>query len=184
MKKLVLALLIILASYAPALAEEMKIGFIDLQLALDESDAGKKARSDLEDSIKKTEAKINEKIAAREKLDAEIKKQEGVMSSEARRQKLDELEKLDKEVERMKDDAEAEMQKKQRDMAGSILSELKTIIDKVADEGGYTIILPAEAIIYAKKSIDITTEVINRYNESKTKGNGKEEGKKSGEKKQ
>lgn len=162
------ALFLILAFAATnAFAEEMNIGFIDLQQALNESSSGKKAKTELESLIKTNQEKINEKVAAKERLELDLEKQAVILSPEARDAKEDELEKMEKDIERMIMDANNEMQKKQRNMEISILNELKAIIDEIAKEGNFTLILPADVVIYSAEGNDITNSVIKKYDESK-----------------
>ena len=67
MKKLTLlavAMLLVFSTYAFA-AEIVKIGYIDMQDALNESLAGKDAKAALEKMVKERQVKIDEKIALR-----------------------------------------------------------------------------------------------------------------------
>jgi outer membrane protein len=149
---------------APAPSSVTKIGYVDLQRALNESTAGKEAKAELEAVVKKMQEEIDKKMAEREKLKTELEKQSLALSAEARRQKADHLEKLQKEIERMISDSNAEMQKRQRDKEVAIIKDLKVVIDDIGKTDGYTIILPAEAILYSSEGTDLTGTVIERYN--------------------
>lgn len=170
MKKFV-TLFILLAALAfftlAANAGENKIGYIDLQKALNESTKGKEAKVELEATMKKLQGEINTRMAEREKLKTELEKQSLVLSADAKRKKADSLEKLEKEIERMISDSNAEMQKKQRDKEVAILKDLKGIIDDIGKKEGYTIILPSDIILYSNEGIDLTQSLIDRYNAQK-----------------
>lgn len=167
MKKTLILGLAILFFAAQAAFGADKIGFVDLQRALNDSVAGKSARDELEGIMKKFQAEIDQKVAERDKLKSELDKQALVLSSEARTQKLYELEKVDKEAERLINDANTEMQKKQREKEVVILGELEEIIEAIGKKENYTIILASDVILFSKDGIDLTGTVIERYDSKK-----------------
>ncbi len=83
MKKVFLLILVTaLLTAATAIAEDtLKIGFIDLQRALLESEAGKKAKIDLESLEKSKKAVIDEKVKSINKVEEELGKQSSVLSA-------------------------------------------------------------------------------------------------------
>ena len=60
-------------------AETIKIGVVDLLKALNESDVGKKAKTDLESIIKSKQLSIDEKGKKIEQLKAELDKQASII---------------------------------------------------------------------------------------------------------
>jgi outer membrane protein len=143
----------------------VKIGYIDMQKALNESDAGKKAKAELEQMIKERQVKIDEKVALRDKLLAELEKQSVVLSEEAMRQKQDELDLLSREIERMASDARMELEKSQRELELDIVKDLDGIITKIGKESGYMLILPSDVILFSVEGIDMTDLVVQKLNE-------------------
>ncbi|MDA8170123.1 MAG: OmpH family outer membrane protein [Nitrospiraceae bacterium] len=163
MKKILITVLVLLLPVA-AFAADIKIGYVDLQKALNESNAGKEAKTDLEDAMKKIQGDIDKKVAEREKLKAELDKQALVLSPEAKREKADQIDKLERETERMINDANVEMQKRQRQKEVAILQGIKGVIDSIGKKENYLIILPADVILYSKGGIELTDRVIDTYN--------------------
>lgn len=154
-----------------AIAQELKIGYVDLRLALNESEAGKKAKTELESMIKIKQAAIDEKGKAIERLKGELEKQASVLSEEARKSKEEEIERNIREYQRLVQDSQAEVKKKESELTGSILKELREVIDKIGKEENYTLILEnvEGLILYSKKDIDLTEKVIKTYNDMKAK---------------
>lgn len=154
-----------------AIAQELKIGYVDLRLALNESEAGKKAKTELESMKKIKQAAIDEKGKAIDKLIGDLEKQASVLSEEARKSKEEEIERHIREYQRLVQDSETEVKKKNSELTGSILKELREIIDKIGKEENYTLILEniEGFILYSKKDIDLTEKVIKTYNETKAK---------------
>lgn len=150
-------------------AETLKVGIVDLLKALNESEAGKRAKADLESLIKSKQTSIEEKGKNIEKLRADFEKQAAIISPEAKKTKEEELERLIRDYQRIVADSQAEVKKKEGELTGEILKDLRETINKIAQEEGYTLILEhAEGLVlYANKSLDLTDKVIKRYNESK-----------------
>lgn len=150
-------------------AETLNVGIVNLLKALNESESGKRAKTDLESLIKSKQASIEEKGKNIEKLRTELEKQAAIISPEAKKAKEEELERLIRDYQRIVADSQAEVKKKEGELTGEILKDLRETINKIAQEEGYTLILEyAEGLVlYANKSLDITDKVIKRYNESK-----------------
>ncbi len=148
----------------------LKVGIVDLLKALNESEAGKKARTELESLLKSKQTSIEEKGKNIEKLRADLEKQAAIISAEAKKAKEDELERLIRDYQRIVADSQSELKKKEGELTGEILKDLREIINKIAQEEGYSLILEhAEGLVlYTNKSLDLTDKVIKRYNESKT----------------
>jgi len=149
--------------------ENIKIGSVDLIKALNESDAGKKAKTDLEFMIKSKQASLDEKGKNIEKIKSEIDKQSSVLSADARKSKEEELEKMIRDYQRLVSDSQNEIKKKEGDLTAEIIKELRGIIEKIGSDEGYTLILEGGEgqILFAKKEIDITEKVLKKHNELK-----------------
>ena len=89
MKKILLLTLCSVLFYVTpsGAAEALKIGFVDLPRIFAESDAGKKARADIEAIEKSKKSVIEEKVNALKKIEEDVTKQSSVLSAEAKRRK-------------------------------------------------------------------------------------------------
>ncbi|MDP2279037.1 MAG: OmpH family outer membrane protein [Nitrospirota bacterium] len=169
-KILLLTLCSVLISVATATAAEaLKIGLVDLPRIFSESDAGKKARADIEAIEKSKKAVIEEKVNALKKIEEEITKQSSVLSAEAKKAKEEEMEKLQRDVQKLVAEARTELQKKENELTNAILKDVSDIVDAIGYEEGYAVILRSEVVLSAKKELDLTGAVITRLNESKGK---------------
>ncbi len=178
MKKTAVLLVLVMllaAQQAYAAADSVKFGVVDLIKALNESEQGKKAKTDLEALIKTKQVSIDEKGKEIEKLKAGFEQQSSALSAEARKKKEDELEKLIREYQRIVTDSQNDVKKKETEFTSDILKDLRSIIEKIGQEGGYTMIIEnAEGIVlYSKPEQNLTESVIKKYNESKTKAKDK-----------
>lgn len=172
MKKVfIIFFILLLSTHAfseePLKAEKTKIGIVDLQRALNDSEAGKKAKTELEALIKEKQNLINEKRQAFEKAKDELDKKSLVLSKEAKKHKTEELAVMERNLEKLIGESNEEIQKKQRDREVGILKELEGIIEKLAVEEKFTVILPEDVILYADEHLNLTDRVIEMYNNLK-----------------
>ena len=175
MKKVVwLVVVLLMLTGTSALAAEVitvKIGYVDLVKSLNESEAGKKAKTDLEFLIKTKQTTIDEKGKAIEKAKADLEKQSSVLSPDARKAKEEEMERMLRDYQRLVADSQNEVKKKEGELTNDILKDLRAIVQKIGEDEGYTLILESAEgqILYAKKEADLTEVVIKKFNESRAK---------------
>jgi outer membrane protein len=150
-----------------AYAEDMaKVGFVDLQRALNESEVGKKAKAELEGMVKMRQAIIDEKVKQREQKEQDFQKQSMALSEKARAEKQEELKKMERDIKRLIDDSNTEMQKTQREKERDILKGFEAVIERIGKEQGYTLIVPSDVVLYGREGTDLTDALIKIYNES------------------
>jgi outer membrane protein len=169
-----LVVVLLMLTATSAIAAEVitvKIGYVDLVKSLNESEAGKKAKTDLEFLIKGKQSTIDEKGKAIEKSKADLEKQSSVLSPDARKAKEEEMERMLRDYQRLVADSQNEVKKKEGELTNDILKDLRAIVQKIGEDEGYTLILESAEgqILYAKKEADLTEVVIKKFNESRAK---------------
>ncbi len=153
-----------LSSNAKQEQSDSKIGIINVQKVVMESKAGKEAREAFERDLGNKRAVLRVKEEDLKKLEAALKEQAVKLTPEERRKKEEEFAQGLKELQRLKQDLEDELKKKDRDLSSSMLKEIFEVTQKVGQEKQFTIILQSgPQIIYRDKTIDITDEVLKRY---------------------
>jgi outer membrane protein len=159
------ALLSLLAA-PPLAAAETKIGYVDLQRALNESSAGKKAKEDFRAQVDRLEGQLKGKKEELDKLKEELERKGMVMRDEERRKLENEFEQKRLDLKRNFEDSQAMLQKKDQELTGKIIQDLQGIIKEIGDRDGYTLImeLGTSPVLYYKKSADITEQVLSTYN--------------------
>lgn len=164
-------LLFTMLAFSESTLAEVKIGYVDLGRALNDSKRGKDAKAELESLVKQKQSQIDELEKKINSQRAEFEKQAGVLSEKARQEKQAEIEKAIQDYQKLVQDSQAEVEKKRRDLTTAILKELKNIIDEIGKKEGYTIILESSdgLILYSKEGLDLTERVIKLYDERQKK---------------
>ena len=168
MKTLVLVLTTLLFSASTVFAAG-GVAYIDLQKALNLSEAGVTAKNDIGEQVKKYEAIVKEKQDALLAMKQDIEKQAVLLSEDAKAQKTREYQQQMKELERFTKDIQEELQQRDADFTKQILSEIFEVIDTIGAEGDYDVILEKteSSLLYASDRIDLTQQVIDAYNAKK-----------------
>ncbi len=153
-------------------AADLKIGYVDLQRALNESEGGRKAKADLDTIIKAKQVAIDAKGQEIERLKEELDKQSALLSDDAKKARQEELDRKMRSFQRFVQDAQAEVKKKESEFTKEILESLRGIIEAIGKEGGYALILEKVEgfVLYADSAHDLTDEVIKRYNDEVKEG--------------
>lgn len=145
-----------------ALAEDVKIGIIDVQQIIRESKVVQKHRANLSREIEDKRKILAAREEAIKTLDDELKKEK--MTPQTRREKSQKLAKEIRELRRLREDFEEESRKKDAELTVIVLNKISEIIRKIASDGRYTVILEkGQGVVYATDKIDITSEVIKIY---------------------
>ena len=170
-KILLLTLCSVLLYVSPAgAAEALKIGFVDLPRIFSESDAGKKARADIEAIEKSKKAVIEEKVnALKKKMRKRLPSSLPFFLPRQKRRKRRRWRSFREMSKRLVAEARTELQKKENELTNAILKDVSDIVDAIGYEEGYAVILRSEVVLSAKKELDLTSAVITRLNESKGK---------------
>lgn len=168
MKKILLTVFIFLFTALNVHGSELKIAYVDLNRALNESEQGKKATTVLEEMVNSKKTVLVEKEKELKNRDDDLKKQSSVLSPEALKTKTDEFNRLYKDYQRMVKDFQEEIQKKEEELRTNILKDLKEIINKIGKDEDYSIIFEVgiSNILYSQEKLDITDSVIKKYNET------------------
>ncbi|GMT47306.1 MAG: outer membrane protein [bacterium] len=172
MKRVGILLIVGLLFSSLAYGAELKIGYVNLQKALNGSEGGKKAKADLDEIIKAKQVVIDKKGKELEKLKEDLNKQSALLSEDAKKARQEDLDRKMRDFQRFVQDAQAEVKKRESEFTNELLKDLRTIIAAIGKEEHYTLILEKVegVVLYADKSIDLTDKVISKYNEKMKDG--------------
>lgn len=158
-----------------AQANEQKIGYVDMQKAIQETSTGKKAKKDLEKEFNAKKAELQKKEADLKKMDEDLRKKAAALSDDAKTKKMQELQTEAMKFQREVSESQMNIQKKERELTQPILEKLQAALDKIAKEGGYTVVLEKseQSVLWAKKDLDLTDAIVKEYEKSAEKADKK-----------
>jgi len=159
--------LLVLALFAamPA-AAQVKIAVIDVQRVVTESDPGKEALQKLKTL---QDAKIDQGRGLQQELSAlqeQLSKQRFTLSEQRLAELSKEIEDKQIALQRFQDDAERELDEARRRELGGLEGRIMPVINEIGAERGLTLIFNKfqSGLVYADDTVDITDDVIRRFN--------------------
>ena len=158
--------LLLAVALVPAIARaEQKLGYVDLQRALNEVDDGKAAKALLKKDFDDKQKHLDVKKAEFDKLQADLEKQAVVMSDTAKRDKAGELDRRARELQGLYMQLQKDLSDRERDATKGIFERMANIVREIAEADGFTMVLDKSAgVVYAPPSLDLTNELIRKYN--------------------
>jgi len=156
---------VLVFSCSVALAQErIKIGFIDIQRIIAESQAGKKAKDRFQAQVKKAEADVQKERQDLERLKGDLDKKGPLLKEEERRNLEADFQKRSVSLQRTMGDYQQDLQRKNNEMMAEILKELEQVVTEIGKAEKFTLILERSQILYSDQATDITSRVIEVYN--------------------
>lgn len=147
----------------------IKIGYVDMQKAIQATKVGKKAKKTLENEFKKKKKELQAKEKSLKAMGKDLEKRGLVMSEEVKAQKQREFQEEMIKYREMVGKSQLEIQQKERKLTEPIIKKLKKILDGIGKKEGYTVILERSenAVMWAQKSIDLTDRVVKDFDKGK-----------------
>ena len=147
---------------SPAFAADVaKIGMVDMQKVLQESQSGR----DAAEALRKIQARRNEELGRmREKIAAvQATLDSGTLSADRSASARQELEGLVDAFKQADDAFRRQMGEVNRRRTERIRADVRSIIERLGRKGGYLLIVEKGQVLYAPASMDMTDRLISLY---------------------
>ncbi len=170
MSKWILVLFFFLIALPAWGQEKVKIGFVDIQRAISESQAGKKAKERFQAQVKKVEGDLMKEKQEVERMKNDFDKKASLLKEEERFNMEKELQRRALGYQRSMQDYQEELRQRESEMTAAILQDLQKLVAEVGKSEKFTLILERSQVLYSDQGVDITNKVIELYN---SRGAGK-----------
>jgi outer membrane protein len=157
-----------------AAESNLRVGYVDLQKALQTIEAGKTAKANLEKDVTSKRSLLEKQQQALQSEAEAFEKKAAIMNETAKVAKQAELQKKFAELQKSAAESQMELQKRERELTKPLIDELRSIIEALGKEKSYQLILEKNegAVHFAESGADLTDTVIERFN-SRQKGKKK-----------
>lgn len=160
---LFMGILVSVGTAQPAL----DVAVVDLLKAFETSAAGQQ----VVDQLKNKEQEIRNEIIDIEnetqKLQTKYNTQKLTLSMDAQQQLLTDIDRLKTKRSRVEEDRTKEYRDLQMRLLGKLRNEILPVVNNIAREKGFSLVLDVSSsgVVYFNQTIDITEEVIKRYDQ-------------------
>lgn len=156
-----LLLLIALPAWAQ---EKLKVGMVDIQRVISESQPGKAAKEKFQTQVKKVEGDLLREKQAVEKMKSDFDKKSPLMNEEDRRNLEKEIQKRERGYMLSGRDFEQELRQREGEMTTEIFRDIVKIVGEVGKAEKFSLILERSQVPYSDEAIDVTKKIIDLYN--------------------
>jgi outer membrane protein len=155
--------LALLLSSSPA-AAQMKLGVVDVQRAVMQSEDGLRAQATLKKLFDSRQQELSKRQTDLQKQKDDIDRQKNVLSQQALQKKADEWQKEMVELQSTFVEYNKELEKKQKELTDPIFERVLAAIKRVAGLDSYDVIVDRATVAFARSDIDLTDRVVQMAN--------------------
>lgn len=171
MKKTWIFAIITLAAFAyldrgVAHAQGIRIGYVDLQRALNDTDDGKRAKARLKGIFDRKQKELDAKQNELKKMKEDLDRQRSILDPKAAGHKERELQEKFVALQGLYLKHQKELSEEEGKLTRDIFKRMQTIIAVIAQAEGLGFVFEkSEAnLLWAKSEFDLTSQVVRRYN--------------------
>lgn len=143
----------------------LKLGYIDMARALNDVEDGKSAKTRLKSDFDEKQKKLDKMQQDLKAKKEEFDKKSAMMNADVKAQKQDELQRSYVELQRNYMEMQKELSERESQLTSEIADKIRRVIAMIGDRDGYNVILNiGDTVLYYKRHLDITDEVVREYN--------------------
>ena len=165
---LIAGLVLLLMVWANTSVAADRIGFINIQEIIQNSNTGKKAAEEFKKLVEKKQENIKDMENEVKKIKDELDKQGSVMTASARSDKEAAYQRKLRDYQILVDDTNKELQKRDQEYSQKIIPDILKVVRAIAEKEKYTLILDISTMPmpYHDKANDISKKVIEDFNKA------------------
>ena len=168
-----LALVLLLTGVAhKADAQDVKVGVVDLQRAMNETEDGRRAKRRLKTLFDKRQKELDGYQEDLKKMGEQLEQQKNVLSENVLRERYAQYQQKLAELQQLYMESQRELAAKEAEYTQQILERMQAILRRIGQTEGFTLIVEANegGVIFAPTHLDLTDRVIQRYNSENASG--------------
>lgn len=166
LKSVLFAITAVLLFSLPAFADAVKIAYVDLEKAINETEEGKAEYSKLKSDFDQKQTQLDERAEKLKKMQAEFEQSSLMVTGDAKMKKMQELQKELMDAQQLAAKLQKELFQKELEVKDKLLAKMVKIIEDISKREKYTLVLEKKeaGVLYSQSGDDITNEVIRLFN--------------------
>ena len=150
-----------------ASAQDFKVGYVDLQRALNTVEEGRQAKSKLKKEFEKKQNQLDAKQEQVRKLKESLENGAMMLTEDAKRAQMQELQKQMMQLQQLYVQLQGDLAKKEAEATKKIFDRMEKIITSIGKDRDYDLILEKteSRVLFARDAMDLTDELIKRYDQ-------------------
>jgi outer membrane protein len=158
------ALCLAIALFSTVASAQLKIGVINVQKALADTDELKKASAEMQKKYQPRTDEMDKIQKDLEAIDAQLNS--GKLNATAQAELQQQGTRKQRDLQRMSDDMNADGEKDRQEILAKMSQKMQDVINKLAEDKGVDLIVEASQTLYAKPTLDLTADATAAYNKA------------------
>lgn len=158
------ALCLAIALFSSIASAQLKIGVINVQKALADTDELKKASAEMAKKYQPRQEEMDKIQKDLEAIDTQLNS--GKLNQQAAADLQATGTRKQRDQQRMADDMNADVEKDRQDILAKMSQKMQDVINKLAVDKGLDMIVEASQTLYAKPALDLTPDATAAYNKA------------------
>jgi outer membrane protein len=146
----------------PAVAQELKIGYVNSEKVLREANPAKAAQAKLEAEFGKREKELNDAAAKLKAAAEKLEKDSPTLAEAERNRRGRDLVETERELQRKRREFQEDLNQRKNEELSAVVERANRVIKQIFDTEKYDLIL--QEVIFASSKVDITDKVIRSLN--------------------
>ncbi|MBZ4194386.1 MAG: OmpH family outer membrane protein [Candidatus Contendobacter sp.] len=148
-------------------AADVKIGFVSIAKILNSAPQAESASKRLEQEFAPRKKGLDEAQKSLRKIEEKLAKDGAVMSESQRRNMENDFRNQARELKRSGDEFREDFNLRRNEELGKFQKQVLDVINSVAKEDGFDLVVNDSATLYASPQVDVTDKVLKRLTSSK-----------------
>ena len=153
-----------IALFSSAASAQMKIGVINVQKALADTDELKKASADKTKKYQPRQDEMDKLQKDLESIDAQLNS--GKLNQQAQADLQTQGTRKQRDLQRLSDDMQADVDRDRQAILAKMSQKMQDVINKLAEDKGLDLIVEASQTLYSKPVYDLTADATTAYNKA------------------
>ena len=148
----------------------MKVGVINVQVAVTSTAEGKLAAAELQSQFAPRQTELDNLRKQIDDMQTRLRTGQTTLSDEEKARLAREGDQMTRTYQRKQQEAQDDFNDAQQDIVNRIGGKLMTVLDKYSKDNGYAVVFDTSSqqtpVIYASNQVDITQEIVRLYDQN------------------
>ncbi|MCM8784982.1 MAG: OmpH family outer membrane protein [Candidatus Omnitrophica bacterium] len=146
------------------LAQNSKIGYIDIKKVFDNYEEAKKTEANFKKEVDEAQKDLDKLEGEVKKMQEDYEKKKNMMKPEEQTKKENELKGKIQELSKKYLETKQRLDERGKTLENQIFENIKKAISEYAKKNGYSIVVDSRMILYGEDAVDLTEEIIKILN--------------------
>jgi outer membrane protein len=153
-----------LAPLATVASAQLKVAVVNVQKAMLDSEEMKKISAQMEAKYKPRQAELDKLQADMNSIQQQLESNK--LTPQAQSDLTVQGQRKQRDAQRLSDDLQAELERDRQDVLAKSAQKMQEVIKKLAEAGGYDLVVDVSQALYFKPAMDITDQALMAYNKA------------------